>query len=91
MDLPGCVMDDWWNHHGVSVLEVRYLRGYGSTWVCDWWDHKGVTSYCGLFNQQVNYLKGCVCQGMVWLVKSPWCDYILGIVRPRGEMFCSGV
>ena len=68
MVLPGCVMDDWWNHNGV-------------------------TSYCGLFNQQVNYLKVCVCRGMVGLVKSPWCDYILGIVQPRGEMFavvCEG-
>ena len=27
VDLPGWVMDDWWIHHGVSVLEVRYLRG----------------------------------------------------------------
>ena len=42
MNLPGCVMDDWW-------------------------DHNGLTSYCGLFNQQVNYLKVCVGGWYGWL------------------------
>ena len=62
MDLPGCVMDDWWTHHGVSILEVRYLRGCGSTWGCDddCWNHNGVTSYCDLLIQQVRYSRGGV-------------------------------
>ena len=35
MDLPGCVTDDRWNHHCVSVLEGRYVRGCGPTRVCE--------------------------------------------------------
>ena len=32
MDLPRYAMDDWWNHHGVSVLEVRYLMVCDQAW-----------------------------------------------------------
>ena len=67
--LPGYVMDDWWNHHGVINNEVRYSRGVclpgcvldgRITMVCL---HIGNCPTEGLCILGVVFLAGCVMDG----------------------------
>ena len=58
MDLLGCVMDGWWNHHG--VINHRDSVDPPGCVTDGWWNHPGVIF---VVEYSINGLgiRGCVC------------------------------